>query len=258
MKYIAVTVILIVLTSASLTARWGQVGHFATGEVAERYLTEKTRAEVQRVLGGASIASATTWMDEVRPTPEYSYSRDWHWVTVPPGETYEESEKNPNGDVIAALERKISQLKAGDLAEREEREKLKMVIHMIGDIHQPLHVGTGEDRGGNEVVVYWEGQETNLHRVWDTHMIVSLGMDYQEFARHVNTATEEQVREWQSASVRDWARESISYRDNVYDLPEDRQLGVEYRDRNIALVEKRVLQGGVRMAGVLNAIYDSE
>jgi hypothetical protein len=237
--------------------RWGQIGHYVTGEIAEHYLTETAAREVRRVLGTTSIAMASTWMDDIRSDPHYDYTSDWHWVTIPPGMTYEEAEKNPNGDIIEALERKISQLKQGGLPEKEESEKLKMVIHMVGDIHQPLHVGTGEDRGGNDVIVQWMGEESNLHRVWDSDMIQSYQLSFTELTGKINHADKEQIEKWQQATVRDWAMESKSYRDQVYDLPEDKSIGWVYRYRYFDIVEKRLLQAGIRLAGILNEIYDS-
>lgn len=235
--------------------RWGHIGHYVTGEIAEQYLTDKAAEEVKQILGNTTLAMATTWMDDIRSDSLYDYTSDWHWVTIPPGETYEEAEKNPNGDIIQALERKISQLKNGGLSEKEEREKLKMVIHMVGDIHQPLHVGTGEDRGGNDVQVQWMGENSNLHRVWDSDMINSYQLSFTELARKINHPADEQIEDWQQATVRDWAMESKSYRGQVYDLPADRRIGWEYRYQYFDIVEKRLLQAGIRLAGVLNDIY---
>jgi hypothetical protein len=236
---------------------WGRTGHYITGEIAQYYLSETAAAEVERVLGDMSLTVSTVWMDQVRRTDEFRHTADWHWVTIPDGMTYEESEKNPNGDVVEAIERKVALLKAGGLTEKEERDALRMVIHMIGDMHQPLHVGTGEDRGGNDVRVQWMGRNSNLHRVWDTDMIESWGMTSPEFTEAINLITPDIVEKWQSTGVRDWAMESTTYRDAIYDLPDDMELGWEYRNRNFHIVEKRLLQAGVRIAGVLNEIYNN-
>jgi len=194
-------------------------------------------------------------MDDIRSDDSYDYTSDWHWVTVPDGKDYDETEKNPNGDVIWALETMIAELKEGGLTGPEEIEKLKMVIHLVGDIHQPLHVGTGTDRGGNDVRVQWMGESSNLHRVWDSDMIRSRELSYTELAKEINHPTKDEVKEWQAAGVRDWANESISVRNRVYNLDGSNRLGYEYRYENFDLVEKRLLQAGVRLAGVLNEIY---
>ncbi len=237
-------------------AKWGQVGHYVTGEIAEYHLTDTARERVQQLLGNTSIPLATVWMDDIRSDGRYDYTRTWHWATIADGKTYEETEQDEGGDIIWALETLIEELKEGGLSKDEERDKLRMVMHMVGDIHQPLHVGTGEDMGGNQVRVQWMGQNSNLHRVWDTDIIMSLNMSYTELSRELNKATPEQIEEWQSATVRDWAYESKSYRSRIYNLPGNMRIGYEYRYHNLDIIFERLLQAGIRMAGVLNEIYD--
>lgn len=247
----------ILLPSASHdnNQKWGQIGHYVTGEIAEQHLTEIAKSRVYELLGNRSMALATVWMDDIRSDSSYDYTSTWHWVTIPDNSTYAEAEKNQDGDVIWALETLISELKEGNLGEREEAEKLMMVMHMIGDIHQPMHVGDGTDQGGNQVRLQWMGENSNLHRVWDSDIINSLQFSFTELARELNKATPGQVEEWQNSSVRDWAYESVTYRDQMYDLPDNMRIGYEYRYKNKKIVFHRLLQAGIRMAGVLNEIY---
>ncbi len=246
---------LLLTETANLSSKWGQIGHYVTGEIAEFHMTPAAKERVNKILGNKTIARATVWMDDIRSESRFDYTTTWHWATIADGKTYEETEQDEGGDIIWALETLIAELKEGGLPEVDEKEKLMMVMHMIGDIHQPLHVGTGEDRGGNDVRVHWMGSGSNLHRVWDSDIINSFQMSYTELARELNTATPEQIVEWQRASVRDWAYESVSYRGRIYDLPENGRIGYEYRYFNKDIVFKRLLQAGVRMAGVLNEIY---
>lgn len=238
------------------SAKWGQIGHYVTGEIAEYHMTETARERVNEILDNVSIPLATVWMDDIRSDPSYNYTNTWHWTTIPDGMTYEEVVQEADGDIIWALETLIAELKQGGLGKDEERDKLRMVMHMIGDIHQPLHVGTGEDRGGNDVRLQWMGQNSNLHRVWDTDIIQSLELSYTELSREINRATPEQIQKWQQASVREWAYESMSYRERVYDLPDNMRLSYPYRFYNVDIVYQRLLQAGIRMAGILNEIYD--
>lgn len=237
--------------------KWGQIGHYVTGEIAEYHLTETARERVNEILGNTTMAMASVWMDDIRSESRFDYTRTWHWATIADGQTYEETEQDDGGDIIWALEKLIAELKEGGLSETEEREKLKMVMHMIGDIHQPLHVGTGDDRGGNDVRLQWMGENSNLHRVWDSDIINSFQMSYTELTRELMTAvTPENIEEWQNSTVQDWAYESVSYRDRIYDLPGNMRIGYEYRYFNKDIVFERLLQAGIRMAGVLNSIYD--
>lgn len=232
---------------------WGATGHRATGLVAEKYLTKKARKELQRVLNGQSIAMAGTWMDDIRSDSTYDYANDWHWVTILNGQTYEQSEKNPHGDVIQTLERLIKELKTKKLSPKDEQEHVKMLIHLIGDIHQPLHVGIN-DQGGNQVKVSWFREDSNLHRVWDSDMIDGTKLSYTELAESLEKPDAVRVAALQKSTVRDWAKESISYRKQVYAYGNGK-LGYKYAYLNMPIVRERLLMGGVRLAGILNEIY---
>ncbi len=237
------------------TAEWGQIGHYTTGRVAKEYLDPAAWARIQEILDGDSFEEATVYMDDVRSDDAYDSYADWHWVTIPDGMTYDQTEKNPNGDILAGIRQLTAELKAGGLTPELEREKLKFLMHLIGDIHMPLHVGTGEDMGGNQVRVTWFRETSNLHRVWDSDMINSRQMSYSELAEALGSVDASTIAQWQAATPEDWAMESMSYRDQVYDIPEDNRLGYEYRYKNFDLVRLRLLQAGIRMAGVLNEIY---
>lgn len=252
--FITLLIITGFLTNSHETEKWGQIGHYVTGEIAEQHLNDLAKARVNNILGDRSIAISTVWMDDIRSDNNYDFDT-WHYATIPDGEKYDPEIQEEGSDIIWALETLIAELKEGNLSDEEESEKLKLVLHMIGDIHQPLHVGTGEDRGGNDVRLQWFGDDSNLHRVWDSGMIESFQMSYTELADELNTATHKQVKDWQDDSVRDWAYESMEYRDEVYDLPSNMRLSYEYRYYKKGIVYKRLLQAGVRMAGILNEIY---
>jgi hypothetical protein len=235
---------------------WGQTGHRIVGDIAADYLSTDSRKAIDRILGDESIAIASTWMDKIRSDPNYDHTHDWHWVTIPDGMTYPETEKNPNGDLISRLRILINELRSGNLTPREEKEKLKMLIHLVGDIHQPLHVGTGEDRGGNDTKVKWFYEDSNLHRVWDSEMIDDTKLSYTEFSEAINHPTRKEIKQWQDSDVLDWAYEAMELRDQVYDLPDDHQIGYQYQYKNRELLDRQLLKGGIRLAGVLNEIYD--
>ena len=237
---------------------WGQTGHRTVGKIASKHLKKRTKRHLARIMGHESLAIASTWMDEVRSDGSYDHMTDWHWVTVPEGETYSQTDKNPNGDIIATLERLIEELKANheNMPAAQQREYIRIITHLVGDIHQPLHVGTGLDRGGNDTKVTWFwNTSTNLHSVWDSRMIDEKQLSYTELAEAIDHTSNSDLEQWQSASVRDWAMESMSYRDQVYDVPEDGQINYVYLYNNWDTVTHRLQQAGIRLAGVLNDIY---
>jgi hypothetical protein len=251
-KFIAL--FLLVCFAGSECMAWGATGHRATGWIAEKHLSAKAKKKINEILGQQSLAMVSTWMDDIRSDSTYNYTADWHWVTVETGKTYEESPKNPNGDVIMILERLITELKSHKLDKKKEAEALKMLVHLVGDIHQPLHVGCCDDQGGNKVKVKWFRNESNLHRVWDSEMIDDTKLSFTELAQFLGTPDAVTIAKWQSTSVRDWAKESMTYRKEVYDI-KDGNLGYRYSYLHLQSAKDRMLQAGVRLAGILNNIY---
>lgn len=233
---------------------WGATGHRVTGMIATNYLNKKAKKRIGALLGQESLAMVSTWMDDIRSDSTYDYATDYHFVTVETGQTYDQAKKSPKGDIIEALERVIAELKSGKLDRAAEIQDLKFLVHLVGDIHQPLHVGCCDDMGGNKVQVKWFGGNSNLHRVWDSDMIDGTKLSYTELAESLGKPDEATIKKYQSTSVRDWANESMRYREQVYNVGNG-NLGYKYTYQNFPLVKERLLAAGIRLAGVLNEIY---
>jgi nuclease S1 len=234
---------------------WGLTGHRVVGQVAENYLSKKAGKEVKKILGTESLADVANWMDFIKSEPSYDYMKPWHYVTIPEGKTYETSAKEPKGDVIWAINKFVGELKSDTLTLQEQQFALKFLVHLIGDIHQPLHVGNGHDKGGNDVKIKYFWQNSNLHRIWDSGMVDGQNLSYTEWVSRLDHTTKAQVAAWQSATVNDWAMESMAMRSSVYAVGEKKNLTYRYNYDHIAEVDRRLLQAGVRLAGVLNDIF---
>ena len=251
----ALTVIGVLFIYATSLA-WGLTGHRVIGEVAQHHLSPSAEEKVSKVLKGASLAEVSNWMDEVKSDRAYDSLRPWHYVTIPDGMTYETSDINPKGDVIFGIEFVVDQLKKGGLTPKLEADYLKILVHLVGDLHQPLHVGRETDRGGNDIKVEWFWKSSNIHRVWDSQLIDDKKYSYTELTAIVNKADKTQVAHWQTGTVRDWAHEAMSYRKQIYDMPSDKKLSYEYSYKNWATVKLQLAKGGVRLAALLNDIYN--
>jgi len=234
---------------------WGLTGHRVVGEVAEAYLTKKAKKEVKKILGRESLADVANWMDFIKSEPSYDFMYNWHFVTIPDGKTYATTEKEPKGDIIWAINKSIKELKSDTLTLEEQQHSLKSLVHLVGDIHQPLHVGNGEDKGGNDVKIKYFWQDSNLHRIWDSGMIDGQSLSYSEYVLRINHTNKSLVAKWQTASIDDWAKESMAMRESVYDIDGKKNLTYRYNYEHIAEVDLRLLQAGVRLAGVLNDIF---
>lgn len=252
-----IIILLLVLMVQMRGFGWGQIGHRAVGQIAEWHLTKRAYKQISKILGPETLAMVSTWMDEIRSDPTYDYTNTWHWVTIPTGQQYNKAAQESSGDAYEALQNIITALKSDKLSPAEEQEQLKMLVHLVGDLHQPLHVGTGDDRGGNDVKVQWMGEDTNLHSVWDSRMIDSKKLSYTELARHLDRqATKPLIQGWQSATIAEWLQKAVELRPTVYDIPEDHTLGYAYLYKNYPIVEQCLLIAGIRLAGILNEIYD--
>ena len=252
---IVISLFLVAFAFGGQAFAWGQTGHRVIGLVADRHLNKKARKATLRILGDNSLAEVSNWMDDVKSDAEFDHTHDWHWVTIPDGMTYDQTTKNPKGDLVMKIEELTNAIKSKSLSAEKEREALKFLIHLVGDLHQPLHVGGKDDSGGNAVKLQWFGQPSNLHRVWDSDMIEAKDLSFTELAGFLGEPSESQVKEWQAGSVRDWAHSMMVYRQQVYNIPPDGKLGYRYSYDNFDTVQQLLLRGGIRLAGLLDRIY---
>ena len=260
-KY-GISVVLSVLLWTTSAMAWGQNGHRIVGKIAENHLTPEARQAVADLLGAETLARASTWPDEIKSDRSWRHASPWHYINVEPGETFEDATKNPNGDILEALAQFEAVLRDAGSSKQAKAEALRFTVHFVGDIHQPLHAGYGKDRGGNDIKVNWFGEPTNLHAVWDTELIEYESLSYTEFAAFIDHAKTAQINTWQQAPALEWAKESRALLEDVYEvgnnLSEENSLpnlGYSYTFKNKSTLQQRLLQAGIRLAGVLNAIF---
>jgi hypothetical protein len=248
------TILGLLLLTASSASPWGAIGHRIVGRIAEQHLSAEARQQLQALLGPESLAQVSTWPDEMRSDPAWNHAAPWHYVNIGDDETYETAPKNPAGDVVEAIQRLTGVLRDPQAAPQEQVVAVKFLVHFVGDIHQPLHVGRRDDQGGNLIQVRWFGEPSNLHKVWDEQLIEAEKLSFSEFAAFLDHPSTAEVVAWQQSTVLDWVREAMHLRPQVYDIG-DGQLGYPYRFKQMPTVKERLLRAGVRLAGVLNTIF---
>lgn len=235
---------------------WGQNGHRVVGETAENYLKSKVSRKIGRILNGQSIADASTYADDIKSDRAYDKYKPWHYANVSFDQTYAEADKNPDGDIVYGIEECISKLKSGKLDKENEQFYLRMLIHLVGDMHQPLHFGLKEDKGANDFKVKWFNQPTNLHSVWDTKMIQSYNMSYTELTATLPELTKSEVKTIQSGSLLEWVEEIREITREVYksaELGDD--LSYRYMYDWFGIAQTQMKKAGIRLAVILNDIY---
>lgn len=244
----------LVLAAPAPASAWGLTGHRVVGRIAERHLTPAAAQAVAELIGPQTLAQVGVWADDVRSDPAWKKADPWHYVSIDDGETYESTAKNPEGDVVEAMRRFEAVLRDSRAGREERAQALKFLVHFVADVHQPLHVGRRADRGGNEVAVIWFDQPGNLHSVWDSEIIDSTRLSFSELAEFLDRSAPQEVAGWQRSTYLDWVRESFELRPGVYDTGGGK-LSWNYRYASLPVVERRLLQAGVRLAGLLNSIF---
>lgn len=235
---------------------WGQTGHRTVGKIASKHLTKKAKRKIKKLLKGQSLAFVSTFADEIKSDKKYSKFYTWHFVNMPLDSNYKDSKKNPKGDIVTGIKKCIEVIKDKKSSDKDKAFYLKMLVHLVGDLHQPLHIGTFEDRGGNRFQVKWFGKKTNLHSVWDTKMIEGFNMGYLELAKNTETLSKKQVKAIQKGSVIDWVDETHILTKKVYEsAKKDENLRYRYSYDHLTTVRKQLQKAGIRLAKVLNDIF---
>lgn len=248
-------IFLITLVSYHLSFGWGKTGHRVVGQIAYDHLTTEAKKNLAALLGNEHLNMIGNYMDFIRADSTNDYMTPWHYCTIPDGMTYEEAGIPETSDVIQAIKRIVDELKSKKFTYDSELENLKYLVHLVSDIHQPLHVGNGEDMGGNDVKLNFMWEDSNLHRVWDSGIIDHQQLSFTEYAQWIDHATDEQIKSWQKDDLMIWVDEAVSYRAAIYDIPENGRLRYDYNYAHIATVNERLLKAGIRLAGILNEIY---
>lgn len=240
---------------------WGMLGHRIVGQIADSYLTPKARAEIKKILGNESVAMVSNWSDFVKSDSNYKYLDPWHYVNTPknltPKEYSDFLKKDTTVSAYSQLTFMMAQLKKRSLPMQDKQFYLKMLIHIGGDIAQPLHVSAEGTRGGNDVKLQWFSTATNLHSLWDSHLIEHQQLSYTEYVNAINFTNTVQRKVWQSGTLIDWLYDSYVIAQQLHDeiTTVNPRLGYEYNYTHLELLNRQLLKGGVRLAAMLNNIF---
>ena len=250
------------LAISSLSAfAWGQKGHDVTVYIAEKNLTPTTLQKITELLDGKSMVYWANWLDNASHTPEYEYSKTWHYKNIDKGVDYFDAPLHEKGDIIRAIYEQVSVLQDTEASKADQQLALKILEHLMGDLHQPMHMGHASDLGGNRWTVNYFGRDTNLHSVWDSSVPESAHKwTYSEWCDQINRATPEEVAVIIAEGTPDkWGQETFEICKEVYDqTPQGTKISYDYVSNWTPVVEQQFLKGGLRLADVLNSIFDPD
>lgn len=285
----------IVLIPPPFLFAWGDAGHEIIGVIAYTRLTPAVKRKVDALLSAdrddltaTNFVSRTTWADKFRDSDRsttkvrYTATRNWHFVDIEIANGNIESACGGHpklsrstaasaGPANACLIDKIDQFSAelrdASIAKQEKMIALKFLLHLVGDLHQPLHAADNQDRGGNDVPVLFGNPATpgNLHFYWDNPLVQHLGNDPKVVGVSLNSRiTRAKADEWSKGTAIVWAKESFSQAKKVVynfagtqSFVDERggtgqRLDAAYDNRALPVVREQLGKAGVRLAAVLN------
>ncbi|MCM1489891.1 MAG: S1/P1 nuclease [Muribaculum sp.] len=249
----------IMLSMATSAFGWGQKGHDVTAYIAEQHLTPTAKAAVDSIYDGKSLVYWANWPDNACHTPEYAYTKTWHYRNIDAGNDYDAFPRNENGDVTTAIKQQYAILANPNSSKDEKKLALILLVHFCGDIHQPMHMGHLSDLGGNKVKVKFFGRNANLHSVWDSSVLESgHNWSFTEWQKQIDRISkDEEAKIIKSSDPDDWGKECYSYATKIYEsTPEGTEISYDYVSEWTPLIEQQLLKGGLRLADLLNSLFD--
>lgn len=254
--YFAFFIIISNNINATNEPKWGAKGHRVVGEIASKYLKNKTKKAIKKLLNRESLAFTSTFADEIKSDRRYDAFYTWHYINMPMDADYDASKRNPKGDLVSGIEQCISVIKSKTSSNEDKAFYLKLLIHLIGDLHQPLHIGLAEDKGGNDFKVQWFYKDSNLHKVWDTEMIEHYGMSYSELADNASYLPKETIKNIQKGTIIDWVNQTHKLTKEIYNnVSPNANLKYSYSYQNFNTVRSQLQIAGIRLAKILNTLF---
>jgi hypothetical protein len=250
-KFIFPFLVLITISIPAKSYAWGKKGHSLVAEVAFNFLDANTKKKVLQYLDGMTIEDAATWMDEIKSDHSYDYLKPLHYTNVEKGQNIV---SNDGKNIIGALQQTIKELKNyKSLSKEEVKTKICILFHLVGDLHQPLHVGYGEDKGGNSFQINFNNRGTNLHSLYDSGIIEYKRLTLQQ-CLNSKKYTKAELSQIEKIDVISWANQSRSYLGTIYST-DGHTVNEAYIDKNYLIIQEQILDAGIRLSSVLKIIF---
>lgn len=257
MKLKTFFLIILAVSLSKAALAYDVVGHRIVADVAYQNLTKKARKQVDKVLGTKGIIYTSSWADEIKSDKSYDYSYVWHYQNLKPGMNDADIQHlldNPGEDgehLFLAVQNMVKRLQK----DKNDQEALKFLVHLVGDLHQPLHLGRPEDLGGNKVMFQWFGRPMNIHQIWDGQLIDSRKMSSSEYAQYLENKFEGQKEVFEKYSFFDSVKASYTIAGSIYSYDMSDTNTYHYIFHFMNDVDTMLFRGGIQLANILNGIY---
>ena len=289
---IAISLVFLILCTPTISLGWGAGGHMIVAQIAFKRLNPNAKAKANELLAIAinpaavsatskDFVNASHWADDLRPFAEFDSFKALHFIDNPFSIDGTALPSLPTPNIVTALEDNVNILKTST-DKNAQAQALRLIIHFVGDIHQPLHCATrvdsahpDGDRGGNLVSIKIPGpngklKTSNLHSFWDSGIgsFPPTGANFRPpplrqipaaaaKATAGNPDTDPDLKLDDPFNFSAWADESFALaKDVAYKgITNGAKPSAAYKNASLKVVRKRVAWGGYRLAALLNTIW---
>lgn len=239
---------------------WGPVGHKVVGGLALDKISDQTRERLHELMGTSDLEQLTDWCnwpDEYRATDEGAWSAPLHYVNIPRGSGTYDRLRDCSQDmcVTEAIPHYVAQLSDASLPAAQRQRAFGFVCHFVGDLSQTLHAGFGHDRGGNDFLIRFEGEELNLHQFWDRALIGKHSETWRDLYASLKAGNTRSMRHsWTPSLVVDWTNQSHDIASHRA-YPANPDITAEFASESWDMIRSQLKVGGNNLALVLDHIF---
>ena len=256
MKKLFISTILFTVLSLSNYA-FDATGHRTVADIAYHNLSTNAQKQVDDLLGKHGIIYFSVWADDVRNDSTYTYSYNWHFQNLADNMTVQDLQKlweNPTSQgehLFYAIQKMIQRIKK----DKNDAEALKFLVHFVGDLHQPYHLGRAEDRGGNDIQTKWFNQTIKVHQLWDRELIAHQAYSYLEYSQYLQDKYSKQNTDYKNSTFLQSIIAVYELRKELYTYDYAKMRYYEYNFKYKDKLDEMLYRGGTQLANILNAIY---
>ncbi len=229
---------------------WGPEGHAIVGRLALRLVKEDVRKNLLNILGNMSVDTAANWMDIMKSNGDYEFMRPWHYIDFPKDQPYQPDNSDNIVNRLLITYHELNH--KNTLCFDQVRTDLLVLLHLVGDLHMPLHTAYDDDLGGNKRIIQYDSIKThNLHTFWDEDIISLTHITDDDCLQFFNNT---QLDTMSTIDFVAWMKDSRSLLPAVYDFS-GFELSKAYLQKNKITVEQQLMKAGTRLACLLNKLF---
>ena len=240
---------------------WNEAGHRVVARIAQQHLKPMTLRRFHLLAGKkATLADLAAWADTI--ADERPETKPWHYINIPPKAASLDLHRDcPDDNCLPVqLRRSIGLVRLGMRDAKARLDALRFLIHLTGDLHQPLHAGYRRDHNGNDMPVVFRGQQSSLHSFWEGDLLATMIDDEAVYAERLNQRiSAQQEKDWSRDYLRAWVwdthRLAVEAVDAGLSAGDTKELDDAYISKARTLIEEQLAKAGIRLAEILNRMW---